>query len=75
MYISLELIDTKQEASSTTWYDRHFAKNYCDLSELKETAVRRLKDLQKSNWLQSSPPKKSNTDDSEEDEDTYLEKV
>jgi len=49
MYISLELIDTKQEASSTTWYDRHFAKNYCDLSELKETAVRRLKDLQKSN--------------------------
>jgi len=40
------------------------------LPELKETTVRRLKDLYKSNSLQPPPPKKSDTDDSDKDEDT-----
>ena len=40
-----------------------------DFPELKETTVRRLKNLYKSNLPQAAPPKKSDTDDSDEDED------
>ena len=49
---------------------QYFAKNYRNLLELKETTARRLKDLYKSNLLQYPPPKKSDTDDSDEDQDT-----
>ena len=48
---------------------RYFAKNYPDFPELKETTVRRLKNLYKSNLLQAPPLKKSDTADSDEDED------
>jgi len=37
--------------------------------QLKETTVRRLKDLYKANLLQPTPPKKPDTDDSDENDD------
>ena len=47
---------------------RYFAKKYPDLPVLKETTVRRLKNLYKSNLLQPVPPKKPETDDSDEED-------
>ena len=46
----------------TTDTMRYFAKNYPDFPKLKETTVRRLKNLYKSNSLQAPPPKKSDSD-------------
>ena len=53
--------------TDTMWY---FAKNYPNFLKLKETTVRRLKNLYKLNSLQAPPPKKSDSDGSDEDEDT-----
>ena len=59
----------------TTDTIRYYAHKYRDVPELcqlKETTVRRLKNLYKASLLQPGPPKKPDTDDSDEDEDTKV---
>ena len=47
---------------------RYFAKKYPDLPVLKETTVKRLKNLYKSKLLQPVPPEKPETNDSDEED-------
>ena len=56
----------------TTNTIRYFTKKYPDLPELKETTVRRLKNLYKSNLLQPVQQKEPETDNSDEEEDAKV---
>jgi len=62
-------VGNRASEHGTTNTMRYFAKKYPDLPELKETTVRRLKNLYKSSLLQPVPPKKPDSDDDDDDDD------